>query len=134
MGVKKSGYNIFASGPTGTGRTLTIRNFVRSRCQGDAVPDDWVYVFNFETAYRPQPIALPPGQGKAFQEAMKQVVTTLKTSVSAVIDAWVRARSSSVRSCCGRPSRAARARSISSRWSDSVIPLEDEGRVVTSES
>lgn len=88
MGVKKSGYNIFASGPTGTGRTLTIRNFVRSRCNGDPVPDDWVYVFNYETAYRPQPIALPPGQGKALQEAMKEVVATLKTSVPAVIDSY----------------------------------------------
>lgn len=88
MGVKKSGYNIFASGPTGTGRSLAIRNFVQARCQNDPVPDDWVYVFNFEAAYRPQAISLPPGQGLALQEAMKQVVAAIKTGVPDVIDSY----------------------------------------------
>ena len=41
IGVTHPGYHVFALGPTGTGRTATIRHFIESEARGRPTPDDW---------------------------------------------------------------------------------------------
>ena len=50
MGIDSDGYNIFAVGPTGTGKTTTVYDFLKRRPPPCPAPDDWVYVYNFAQA------------------------------------------------------------------------------------
>jgi lon-related putative ATP-dependent protease len=82
MGLKSKGYNIFVTGSPGTGRSMAIRHFLQQRCRHEPTPDDWVYVYNFETNGRPQPIALRPGQGAIFRNNMKSLIESLQISLN----------------------------------------------------
>ncbi|MGE3259875.1 MAG: Lon-like protease helical domain-containing protein, partial [Geobacter sp.] len=62
LGVQETGFNLYISGQTGTGRTSTIRNLLRQRAKHEATPCDWVYVFNFKDADAPLSLSLPAGQ------------------------------------------------------------------------
>ncbi len=72
----------------GTGRSLAIRDFVLARCGTERVPDDWLYVYNFETPHRPLPMSLPAGQGKPFQDAMKHLVESMKLSLPQALESY----------------------------------------------
>lgn len=72
------GYNIFATGVSGTGRTTIIKQFLKKYAQKAPVPDDWCYVFNFTDPDAPRALHLPAGKGKDFQEDMVQLIKTLQ--------------------------------------------------------
>lgn len=82
MGMKSKGYNIFVTGSPGTGRSMAIRHFLQQRCRHEPTPDDWVYVYSFETNGRPQPIALKPGQGMTFRNTMKSWIEGLQIALT----------------------------------------------------
>src|SRR3970282_591437 len=54
--IKQKGYNIFITGLTGTGKSSFALSSVNKIASLEKVPDDWVYVFNFEKPS--QPIAI----------------------------------------------------------------------------
>ncbi len=82
MGLKSKGYNIFVTGSSGTGRSTAIRHFLQERCSREPTPDDLLYVYNFETIYRPQAIILPPGQGCVFADHMKKLIETVQLALT----------------------------------------------------
>lgn len=67
IGMAQDGYNIFALGPTGTGKRRVIRSYFEKRAEDEPVPDDWCYVNNFEERHKPRAIRLPAGKGLAFR-------------------------------------------------------------------
>ena len=69
-----AGYNIFALGPSGTGKYTLIQRFVEQRAAAQAPPDDWCYVHNFEKPSMPRALRLPAGKGKELQADMKRLV------------------------------------------------------------
>ncbi len=78
--VKYPGYNIFITGPVGTGRTTTITRLleefkVKSKLK------DLLYVNNFKNPDMPRLIELPGGSGKKFQVAMDKLVDGLKAHI-----------------------------------------------------
>ena len=86
MGLKSKGYNIFVMGSAGTGRSTAIRHFLQERCGQEPTPDDWLYIYNFETNHRPQAISLPPGQGNIFAEHMKRLVESLQSTLTQALE------------------------------------------------
>jgi lon-related putative ATP-dependent protease len=86
MGMKSKGYNIFVMGSPGTGRSMVIRHFLQQRCRTEPTPDDWVYLYNFETNGRPLPIALPPGQGVIFRNNMKNFAEGLQITLNQALE------------------------------------------------
>jgi predicted ATP-dependent protease len=86
MGLKSKGYNIFVMGSPGTGRSTAIRRFLQERCSQEPVPDDWLYLYNFESVHRPQAIALPPGEGVVFANRMKQLVENLQIELTQALE------------------------------------------------
>ncbi len=58
------GYNIFALGPSGTGKYTVIEHFVEQRAAAEPPPDDWCYVNDFEQPSQPRALRLPAGMGK----------------------------------------------------------------------
>ena len=81
-----SGYNVFVTGMSGTGRTTIVRNILRGIAKHKAIPDDWMYVYNFQDKDTPHAIKLPAGQGKLFRKEMEDLINTLKKEIPATFD------------------------------------------------
>ena len=86
IGIDQDGYNIFALGPTGTGKRQVIRDYVEKRAAEEPVPDDWCYVNNFEERHRPKAIRLPAGKGLAFRDDVDELIEGLTTALSAAFE------------------------------------------------
>lgn len=79
--IKSQGYHMYALGPIGTGKTTTIRKYLEKDAKERPVPDDWLYVNNFEDQDKPRALRLPAGMGREFKEDMEQFVKELETDV-----------------------------------------------------
>ncbi len=81
LGIQSSGYNIFVTGTSGTGRTTIVKDILNRFAQNRSVPNDWVYVYNFTDPDSPAAFHLPAGMGKEFQWDMDQLISTLKREI-----------------------------------------------------
>ena len=86
IGIDQDGYNIFALGPTGTGKRQFIRDYVEKRAAEEPVRDDWCYVNNFEDRHKPKAIRLPAGKGLAFRDDVDEFIEGLTTALSAAFE------------------------------------------------
>ena len=77
LNIESTGYNIFALGPSGTGRTTTVRILLEEAAARQPVPQDLVYVNNFADENRPEAISLPPGTAVHFRHDMQELVSDL---------------------------------------------------------
>ncbi len=85
LNVKYPGYNIFITGPVGTGRTTAITKLLEDlKVKGDL--KDLMYVNNFKNPDMPNLIVLPGGQGKRFLHAINKLIRNLKTNIPGVFD------------------------------------------------
>lgn len=82
--IDASGYNVFVTGMTGTGRTTIIEKILHDYSRKKKVPNDWCYVYNFNDQDSPQALTLPPGKGKGFQRDMVQLIETLQQELRRV--------------------------------------------------
>ncbi|HZK25124.1 MAG TPA: ATP-binding protein [Oscillospiraceae bacterium] len=85
--VKRHCYNIFITGPIGTGKNSYAQTLVNEVARSEAVPDDWCYVYNFENPSQPLALRLPRGQGAHFVKAMQRLVESLKLEIPKAFDA-----------------------------------------------
>ena len=74
LGMQAPGYNLYASGPDGIGKSSIIESFLRRRAEARPAPEDWAYVHNFEDPDRPLGLSLPAGEGRRFAEQVKLTV------------------------------------------------------------
>lgn len=86
LGVRETGFNLYISGQTGTGRTSTIRNLLRQRAKDEPTPDDWVYVYNFKDADNPVSLSLPSGRGSELAADMKELVEAFKKDIPKALE------------------------------------------------
>ena len=82
--VKMKGYNIYMSGPSGTGKTTYARNSAEKKAKTEPVPSDWCYVYNFQNPKNPIALSFEPGRGKQFKEDMAKLVTVIKKELQKV--------------------------------------------------
>lgn len=82
MGIGDGGYNIFAVGPTGTGKSTTIYDFLSREAAACPAPDDWVYVHNFTRPHQPNAIPMPAGKGQEFRKDMEKLVEDLQAAIT----------------------------------------------------
>jgi len=82
--VKMKGYNIYMSGPSGTGKTTYARNSAEKKAKTEPVPSDWCYVYNFQNPKNPIALSFEPGRGKQFKEDMAKLVTIIKKELQKV--------------------------------------------------
>src|SRR3989304_456550 len=79
--VPQLGYNIFVSGPPGTGRTTYAQSKVTQVAATQPVPSDWIYVHNLQRPPQPLAIPLPPGKGAEFRREVERLVDELKDAI-----------------------------------------------------
>ena len=75
LAVKMKGYNIYMSGPSGTGKTTYAQCSTEKAASKEPVPLDWCYVYNFQNPKKPIALSFEAGVGKLFKEDMDELVT-----------------------------------------------------------
>ena len=79
--VDAKGYNIFVEGPSGVGKTIYTRNYLKKISTKKKVPHDWCYIYNFDNPNEPIAVSFPAGQGKAFKKSMDDFVKDIKLDI-----------------------------------------------------
>ena len=80
--IEEKGFNIFAAGPSGTGKTTAISAFLEERARLKETPPDWCYVNDFKNPNRPLALQLPPGRGRELQRDMRILVDEAKRDLT----------------------------------------------------
>jgi lon-related putative ATP-dependent protease len=73
-GIASHGFNIYALGLPGSGKTTLIRKFLEKLATNEPTPDDWCYVNNFDEPHTPRALSLPAGQGATLRDDMAGLV------------------------------------------------------------
>ncbi len=94
LGMPTRGYNLYAAGPDGFGKSTIVETFLRRRAAASPPPPDWVYVHNFADANQPVGIAMPPGTGHTFADGVRRAVESAAREIvtSFESDAYARMR------------------------------------------
>ena len=75
------GYNLYLEGPSGVGKTMYTKKFLEKKAEKEKVPNDWVYIYNFENPNEPVAVSFPAGQGKVFQDTMEGFVKDVRRDI-----------------------------------------------------
>lgn len=76
--VKMNGYNIYMSGPSGTGKTTYAVSSTKKLAATEPVPKDWCYVYNFQNPMKPMALSFEAGVGKRFKDDMTELVALFR--------------------------------------------------------
>jgi lon-related putative ATP-dependent protease len=86
LSMKSPGFNLYVSGPVGTGKATLVRQMVTRLAQTTQAPSDWCYVNNFQDASRPVSLSFPAGQGCAFKREMATFIESLRRDIPAAFE------------------------------------------------
>ncbi len=81
INVDIKGYNIYLEGPSGVGKTMYTKNYLRKIAKKKRVPPDWCYIYNFNNPNEPIAVSLPAGHGKEFKEDMENFIKEIKKDI-----------------------------------------------------
>jgi len=86
IGMRHEGYNLFAFGPEGTGKSSTVLRFLQREAENEAPPQDWLYLNNFEDPHKPHAMALPAGKACPLRDDMERLVDELQGALPAAFE------------------------------------------------
>ena len=86
ISVDSYGYNLFCIGPEGTGKASLVRQILSKAAKKRKTPNDWCYVYNFKTPYKPSAIRMPAGKAKLFAKAVDKLIAEIRVALPAVFD------------------------------------------------
>ena len=84
--MRRRGFNIFAFGPSGTGKHTLVQGVLAAQAAAEEAPPDWCYVNNFADPHRPLCVQMPTGRAASFRDAMKRLVTELRAALPAAFE------------------------------------------------
>lgn len=79
--IESVGYNVFVSGPVGTGRTTTVKNLLETTRARPRELDDKCYVNNFRDPDQPRLLRLRAGHGHRFRRDMDELIDFLVKTI-----------------------------------------------------
>ena len=86
VAINAKGYNVFAAGPSGTGKRTTIMRIVKALPLDKARLRDIAYVNNFVQPDQPRVLYFEPGHAVAFKKRMARAVEELQERIRVVMD------------------------------------------------
>jgi lon-related putative ATP-dependent protease len=86
LAIERPGYNLFVLGDHGGGRHWLVNRLLGEAAAKAPVPDDWVYVNNFDESRKPNAMRLPAGRGLALRNDMQELVSELAPAISAAFE------------------------------------------------
>ena len=90
--AETAGYNIFATGPVGTGKRTSLEAHLHEHARRRPTPGDWVYLHNFSDPRRPIAVALPGGHGHELAADMRRFLEDAKRDLTAAFESDVYSR------------------------------------------
>ena len=78
LNMHRPGYNLFVTGPEGSGKRTIVQDIVTRHAGSQTAPDDWCMVNNFDDAFRPKAICVPTGKAAQFAKSMDRLVRALQ--------------------------------------------------------
>jgi lon-related putative ATP-dependent protease len=87
MGIDDDGFNLFAFGPTGTGKRTFVEHVLRRRAAERPVPRDLCYVNNFGEPSTPIALELARGTGRQLRDDMAELVEEVGAALPAAFEA-----------------------------------------------
>ena len=81
LNMKEPGYNLFVSGPAGSGRSTALTAHIHEVAGRQPSPPDWGYVYNFRDRSQPLPVSLPCGSMKVLASDMDELVDTVRQDI-----------------------------------------------------
>ncbi len=81
LDVKSSGYNIFVTGPVGTGRTSTIQHLLEQLEHKEPHLKDICYVHNFKNEDAPKVMIFNAGEGCRFKKDMGYLINSIRKAI-----------------------------------------------------
>ena len=86
VGIRQDGYNIYALGPSGSGKHTIIRKLLTERSASRNTPNDWCYLYNFQEPNKPRALSFPPGMGRQLRDDMARLVEDLVNTIPAAFE------------------------------------------------
>jgi lon-related putative ATP-dependent protease len=86
LSVKSLGFNVFATGLTGTGRMTAIELHMRPLAGDGPPPDDLIFVFNFSRPEQPHLLRLAAGGGAVLRERLDKLLRDLAKAFPTLFD------------------------------------------------
>lgn len=84
--IRHRRFNLFVQGAEGTGRHSSTFQILNEVAATRPVPQDWVYLQNFDDPDKPVVVGLSPRQGPRLKTAMAALVEDLARRIPAVLD------------------------------------------------
>ncbi len=81
LDIPSYGFNVYAMGPTGAGKTTTITAYLERKAANEPVPDDWCYVNNFKQLDQPNAIRLPAHAASKLRDAVEAMLRSLREEI-----------------------------------------------------
>ena len=86
ISILHKGYNLFALGPTGSGKHAMVQRYASEKARAGECPPDWCYVNNFQQPHKPRSLRMPAGRGIKLERDMERLLQDLHEAIPAVFD------------------------------------------------
>ena len=86
INIDSDGHNVFVLGRHGMHRHGLAQSLARTQAATEPAAADWCYVNNFANPERPQTLQFPAGTGKAFRNAMRELIEELRLAIPAAFE------------------------------------------------
>ncbi|SBS33824.1 Lon protease [Marinomonas spartinae] len=86
VAMQRPGYNIFAMGDSGTGRSSYVTSYLKSEAKRRTPPNEWVYINNFTESHRPKALEFAPGHAAEFEKEIRSLIDGLMATFPAAFE------------------------------------------------
>ena len=86
VAMQRPGYNIFAMGDSGTGRSSYVMSYLKSEAKRCDAPTEWAYVNNFTESHRPKALEFAPGLAAEFEQEIRTLIDGLMVTFPAAFE------------------------------------------------
>lgn len=84
--MQEPGFNIYAAGPPGTGKTTATLDFIKDIATKMPTPSDWCYVNNFVDEYHPNVLECPSALGRQLRRDLREFVLAARLAIRQLFD------------------------------------------------
>ena len=84
--IKSHDFNVFVQGPSASGKSTAVKQYLEKKAKEAPAPIDWVYVNNFENANRPLALKLPTGRARPLARALVTAIDELRNTLPAAFE------------------------------------------------